>query len=66
MVANIDGVDRENTFVSIVHQATGMIAAQLNCDIAEATVRLRAHAFSTEQSVYEVSRSIVQREFRFD
>ena len=46
----------------VIHQATGMIAAQLDDTIANALARLRAAAFASERSMYDV----VQRRVRFD
>ncbi|MDE0802692.1 MAG: GAF and ANTAR domain-containing protein, partial [Acidimicrobiales bacterium] len=37
-----------------VHQATGMIAAQLETDVATALSRLRAHAWSHDRSIDDV------------
>jgi hypothetical protein len=48
-----------------VHQATGMILAQLDISATEAFVRLRAHAFATSQSVHDVARAVVRRELDF-
>lgn len=48
-----------------VHQATGMVLAQLNISAEEAALLLRAHAFSTGQSVRELAGAIVERRFNF-
>jgi len=48
-----------------LHQATGMILAQLDITATEAFARLRAHAFATSRSVEEVARSVVTRELDF-
>jgi hypothetical protein len=48
-----------------VHQATGMIMAQLNVRVAEAFVRLRAHAYVTDRPLDEVARNVVARRLRF-
>ncbi len=42
-------------FHFVVHQASGMVAAQLDVGITEALVRLRAHAFSHERSLHDVA-----------
>lgn len=47
-----------------VHQASGMVAVQLGVDMAEALVRLRAHAFANDQSVATVAQQIVARRLR--
>jgi hypothetical protein len=49
-----------------VYQATGMIAVQLDVSLAEAFVRLRAHAFTQGVGVAEIARLVVSRNLRFD
>lgn len=49
-----------------VHQATGMIAAQLKCDLATALSRLRAYAWSDDRSIDDVASDVVDRRLRFD
>ncbi|MFC7490886.1 MULTISPECIES: GAF and ANTAR domain-containing protein [unclassified Knoellia] len=44
-----------------VYQATGMLMSQLDVGPAEALVRLRAHAISTDQTASEVAWAIVER-----
>ncbi len=53
-------------FQYAVHQATGMVAAQLNVTVGHALIRLRAHAFGNELSLSEVARDVVARRLRFD
>jgi GAF domain-containing protein len=53
-------------FQFVVHQAAGMVAVQLGVGVAEATLRLRAHAFSTDRLVADVARDVVARWLRFD
>ncbi len=48
-----------------VHQATGMVSAQLSVSMDEAFVRLRAHAFAAERPLREVAADIVARRQRF-
>lgn len=48
-----------------VHQATGIIQAQLNISATDAFARLRAHAFSTGQHVDRVSEDVVGRHLDF-
>lgn len=48
-----------------VHQATGMILAQLDITATEAFVRLRAYAFATSRSVQDVARDVVTRVLDF-
>lgn len=49
----------------VVHQATGMILAQLGVSATEAFSRLQAHAFSTGESVESVAHRVVTRELSF-
>jgi GAF domain-containing protein len=49
-----------------VHQATGMIAAQLDVDVAMALSRLRAFAWARDRSIDDVASDVVARMLRFD
>lgn len=49
-----------------VHQATGMITIQLGINLAEALLRLRAHAYATGQTVSAVAADVVNRRLHFD
>ncbi|SRR6266545_2554547 len=51
---------------SVVHQATGMIAAQLDTDVATALIRLRAYAWTNDLSIDSVATEVVGRRLRFD
>jgi len=48
-----------------VHQATGMVLAQLNVSADDAALLLRAHAFSSGRSVREVAADVVERRLDF-
>jgi len=48
-----------------VHQATGMVLAQLGISADDAALLLRAHAFSSGRSVAEVANDIVERRLDF-
>lgn len=48
-----------------VHQATGMVAAQLSVSAQEALARLRARAFAQERTVSELAADVVNRRIRF-
>jgi hypothetical protein len=48
-----------------VHQATGMILAQLNITATEAFSRLRSHAFGSSRTVEEVAHDVVLRVLDF-
>jgi hypothetical protein len=53
-------------FQYVVHQASGMVAAQLDVSVGQALIRLRAHAFGNERTLTEVARDVVDRRLRFD
>jgi GAF domain-containing protein len=55
-----DGMSR-----TIVHQATGMIIAQLDIAPGDATLVLKGRAFSTGRSVRDVARDVVDRKLDF-
>jgi hypothetical protein len=50
----------------VIHQATGMIAAQLDDTIANALARLRAAAFASGRPMYDLAQDVVERRVRFD
>ena len=49
-----------------VHQATGMISAQLHVTQAEALIRMRAYAFTQRRALADVAADVVGRRLRFD
>ena len=49
----------------MVHQATGMIAAQLNDSTVNALARLRAAGFESGRSIYDIAQDVVARRVRF-
>jgi hypothetical protein len=51
---------------AVVHQATGMVAMQLECSARDALARLRARAFADGVSVDGVARRIVERKLRLE
>jgi hypothetical protein len=51
---------------AVVHQATGMVAAQLNCDIAEALGRLRIRAEAMDQTLEDTALDVLDGVLRFD
>jgi hypothetical protein len=51
---------------AVVHQATGMITIQLGVNLADALLRLRAHAYATGQTVSTVATDVVNRRLYFD
>jgi len=48
-----------------VHQATGMVVAQLGIPEADALALLRAHAFSHDQSVAQTAHAVIDRHLTF-
>jgi hypothetical protein len=50
----------------VIHQATGMIAAQLDDTVANALARLRAAAFASGRPIYDIAQGVVERRVRFD
>ena len=54
------------TYRAEVHQATGMISVQLGVTLAEALVRLRAHAWAGDRLLADVAADVVARRLRFD
>ncbi len=49
-----------------VHQAAGMVSVQLEVSVADALVRLRAHAFAADRPLTEVAKDVIARTLRFD
>jgi ANTAR domain/GAF domain len=49
-----------------IHQATGMVVAQLGINAQDAFARLRAFAFAEQRLLSDVARDVVQRKLRFD
>ncbi|MDX8032080.1 GAF and ANTAR domain-containing protein [Lentzea sp. BCCO 10_0856] len=58
------GSDPERRW-GVVHQATGMVSVQLDTDLGEAFLRLRAHAYLTGLRLSEVAADVVARRLRF-
>ena len=53
-------------FQYVVHQASGMVAVQLEVTVGQALVRLRAHAFGNGRALSDVAQDVVARRLRFD
>jgi GAF domain-containing protein len=49
-----------------VHQATGMVSAQLEIDVTEALARLRAYAFAHDLRLCDVAHAVLRRRLRLD
>ncbi|MEO8698249.1 MAG: GAF and ANTAR domain-containing protein [Acidimicrobiales bacterium] len=53
-------------FEYVVHQASGMVAAQLGVSVGQALIRLRAYAFGNARPLRAVAEDVVARRLRFD
>jgi GAF domain-containing protein len=53
-------------FQYVVHQAAGMVSAQLDTSVGQALVRLRAFAFGNDRPLRDVAAEVVSRTLRFD
>lgn len=53
-------------FQYVVHQASGMVAAQLDVSVGQALLRMRAYAFGNLLTLTEVASDVVERRLRFD
>jgi GAF domain-containing protein len=53
-------------FHFVVHQACGMVAAQLGVDVGQALERLRAYSFGNDRPLTDVARDVVTRKLRLD
>jgi GAF domain-containing protein len=58
-------LDVDADFHLVVHNAAGIVAAQLGVSVAEAMLRLRAHAFSHERPLTSVAEDVVAGRLRF-
>ncbi|MDP2293531.1 MAG: GAF and ANTAR domain-containing protein [Actinomycetota bacterium] len=58
------GLEEAVQYRAEIYQASGMVAIQLRISAEEALLRMRAHAFSHDQSVAEVASLIVARRLR--
>jgi hypothetical protein len=47
-----------------IHQASGMVSIQLQIPVAEALVRMRAHAFAVGSPLGDIAADIVARRLR--
>ena len=53
-------------FRYVVHQASGMVAVQLDVSIDQALIRLKAYAFGNDRPLTQVAEDVVGRRLRFD
>jgi hypothetical protein len=61
-----EALETGGDFHYVVHQASGMVAAQLEISVGQALIRLRAHAFGSGRPLAEVAAEVVARRLRFD
>jgi GAF domain-containing protein len=53
-------------FRYVVHQAAGMVAAQLEVSIGQAMIRLRGYSFANDRPLTDVAQDVVARRLRFN
>ena len=61
-----EDLEAGSDFHFIVHQAAGMVSAQLEVSITEALVRLRARAFANDRPLTDVALDVVSRGLCFE
>lgn len=61
-----DGFDESPGYRAEVFQAQGMVMVQLGVTLAEALLRLRAHAYANDRTLADVATDVVARALRFD
>jgi hypothetical protein len=62
---DVDRLDPATSGRAEIHQATGMVLAQLDISADAALARLRAHAFVEQRLLIDVARDVVGRRLRF-
>ena len=60
------GLEANAEFQYVVHQASGMVAAQLEVSVGQALIRLRGYAFGNDRPLTDVAREVVDRRLRFE
>jgi hypothetical protein len=58
-------LEQDANFHFVVHNAAGAVSVQLGVSMAEALIRLRAHAFSNNRRLRDVAEDVVARRLRF-
>lgn len=53
-----------SNFQTVVHQASGMVAAQLDVTVAQGLIRLRGYAFGHNRPLTEVAEEVIARRLR--
>lgn len=59
-------IEALHRFRAVVHQASGMLSAQLGISTTDALARLRAYAFASERPINDIAREVVLRQLRLD
>lgn len=59
-------LEQGGDFHYVVHQASGMVAAELEVSVDQALIRLRAYAFGHDRPLTEVVDDVIARTLRFD
>ncbi|MFC8131305.1 GAF domain-containing protein [Streptomyces sp. NPDC057302] len=59
------GADSSDFYRAAVHQASGMVSVQADVSLAQALLRLRAHAYRHGRPVVEVAEDVVARRLTF-
>jgi hypothetical protein len=59
-------LEHGSNFQHVVHQASGMVAAQLDISVAQALIRLRGYAFGHNRLLADVARDVVARRLRLE
>ena len=57
-------LEEGSNFHYVVHQASGMVAAQLEVSVAQAFIRLRGHAFGHDRPLKDIAQDVVARRLR--
>ena len=60
-----DGLDGAWNSRVIVHQATGMVMAQLGCSPRDALALLRGHAYAHESDIYDIATRVLSKQINF-
>ena len=60
------GASDEDAYRAEVHQASGMISVQLDINVGEALVRLRARAATEATPLTELAVAVISRDIRFE
>jgi GAF domain-containing protein len=59
-------LEAASEFQYVVHQAAGMVSAQLDVTVGEALIRIRGYAFGRGRPMADVAADVVARRLRFD